>query len=845
MRRTTGRALVILALLAFASAVPWAQAAAPKEGRAGLLTGTHFDLDTPGSLVTAVDSTLQVDVMIHATPRSFVMPVSPVPGTAEGAVTRLTLSGLLPATVYYRYTDDFGHVDVVQTDGEGRLAFDLALSAPRLVILQPNPSTVHLRADGTGCPFIGTWDPATLTCLMRRDVAQTIEIEDDGLTLDGNGFAIDGTSVFVGSSAVLVGARSGVTVRNLVIDGASIGVIASGTSDSRFEDITMINAGGGFLELFQTPGAGTGRNTFRNNSVSVVCDPSDTPCGFGFSGLFNNEDTITGNLFAGARFGITTSLSVLPVISGNTVEQCASGIAVLASLSAATVEDNTVTGGETGLAVTAAVGCEVRGNLIDGATGEAARIASRACAVTDNTFANGVVGLNVVGRENTIVHNRFIANAVQALVAPGATDTLLSQPPRIGGNHWSDFDEAAEGCDDLNGDGYCDAPYAVSDGEDAHPWAADLGWMDVTPPATGIVLDGIAGNAGWFRSAVAATLTGEDEVGGSGVLRSEYGFDGAAFTPADGPVGLTDQGPMTFFYRSVDRAGNAETALSVDLLIDSTPPSVTATLDPPANADGWNGGPVTVDFTCDDAHSGVASCPPPQSFSGEGADQGIEATAFDVAGNPGSVTPGVNIDMTPPEISFTGGCGTTAVLNQALTTDVAVVDDLSGVAAQSVPDGPATLPTGSVGPHSLPAAARDHAGNPAAASCDYGVIYDFLGAGGFMAPVDPRPVVNMAKAGSAIPVKWQLPDGLGGFLSSLAVVTSIQARQVSCSAFNNALADPIETTAAGESGLHFDPESMQYVYVWKTTLLMTGRCFVLSLGLSDGRSYHADFRFKR
>lgn len=140
--------------------------------------------------------------------------------------------------------------------------------------------------------------------------------------------------------------------------------------------------------------------------------------------------------------------------------------------------------------------------------------------------------------------------------------------------------------------------------------------------------------------------------------------------------------------------------------------------------------------------------------------------------------------------------------------------------------------------------AVDRADN-AAAACHYAVIYDFLGAGGFRAPVNNRPVVNTVRSGSTIPVKWQLPDGLGGFLSDLSVVSAISAQQVSCLTFADALSDPVETTTAGSSGLHFDWTDMQYIYNWKTERSMGGRCFVLILSFDDGRSYQANFKFPR
>ena len=54
---------------------------------------------------------------------------------------------------------------------------------------------------------------------------------------------------------------------------------------------------------------------------------------------------------------------------------------------------------------------------------------------------------------------------------------------------------------------------------------------------------------------------------------------------------------------------------------DNDPPIIHAAVSPAANAAGWNNSPVTVTFTCSDATSGIANCPPPQVVSNEGANQ--------------------------------------------------------------------------------------------------------------------------------------------------------------------------------------------------------------------------------
>jgi hypothetical protein len=112
---------------------------------------------------------------------------------------------------------------------------------------------------------------------------------------------------------------------------------------------------------------------------------------------------------------------------------------------------------------------------------------------------------------------------------------------------------------------------------------------------------------------------------------------------------------------------------------------------------------------------------------------------------------------------------------------------------------------------------------------------------GFFQPVDNTPTLNVAKAGSAIPVKFSLggDQGLNIFRTGYP-----QATTVSCS--TNAPTDDIETTVtAGSSSLQYDPTTSQYTYVWKTNSYPVGTCVQFELGLNDGSTHTFLIQFKK
>ena len=115
---------------------------------------------------------------------------------------------------------------------------------------------------------------------------------------------------------------------------------------------------------------------------------------------------------------------------------------------------------------------------------------------------------------------------------------------------------------------------------------------------------------------------------------------------------------------------------------------------------------------------------------------------------------------------------------------------------------------------------------------------------GFFQPVDnPGPnddVVNRAKAGTAIPVKFTLGSNLG-----LAIFRTGYPKFVSEPCDASDPQDDIEATTTSPAGLTYDPASQRYTYVWKTDKALAGKCGTFELGLTDASDHHALFRFVR
>ncbi len=142
--------------------------------------------------------------------------------------------------------------------------------------------------------------------------------------------------------------------------------------------------------------------------------------------------------------------------------------------------------------------------------------------------------------------------------------------------------------------------------------------------------------------------------------------------------------------------------------------------------------------------------------------------------------------------------------------------------------------------------ATDAAGNPATGSTNITVTdkaeFAFIG---FLPPVENLPALNPVKGGRAVPVKWQIPDGNGGYISDLSVVASMQFAPVACGSQDTSQTlDLTDVETTGKTRLRYDSTDEQFVLNWKTSKGMKGKCFFFVLDLTDGTSHFAGFRVK-
>lgn len=369
---------------------------------------------------------------------------------------------------------------------------------------------------------------------------------------------------------------------------------------------------------------------------------------------------------------------------------------------------------------------------------------------------------------------------------------------------------------------------------------------DTAAPSTVATVDPGANAAGWHTDDVVVDFIAADE-GSSGLKEIEYSLAGATTgavvtTPGGAARAIiAADGVTNVSFLARDNAGNEAATQSLDVRIDRTPPTIAAVEDRAANANGWHNTSVVVSFAAHDHLSGLATSTDPVTVDTEGAEQAVDGTATDTAGNQAGASAVLNIDRTNPAIDIRlPQDGAVFPLNATIASDYTCSDSLSGLASCSGTSGSGQqIQTASVGTKSFEVAAADRAGNQAILAHAYSVQYVFSG---FHNPALNASALNVVNAGRTVPIKYQLKDARGDDISDLSSFVSLVSFPVPCG--DTASGVPAEETdTAGESTLRYDAETGQFVYNWKTDRSWTG-CRLLKLQLADGTNHTAAFWFR-
>jgi HYR domain-containing protein len=273
---------------------------------------------------------------------------------------------------------------------------------------------------------------------------------------------------------------------------------------------------------------------------------------------------------------------------------------------------------------------------------------------------------------------------------------------------------------------------------------------------------------------------------------------------------------------------------------DTTPPSLTLPSDITAEATGPSGAAVTYTVSASDLVDGsvTVNCSPASGSTFPLGTTTVNCSATDAHSNTanGSFTVTVQ-DTTPPSLTLPSDitAEATSAAGAIVAYAASASDLVDGPVAVSCT--PASGSTFAPGTTTVNCSATDAHSNTANGSFKVTVTFNWAG---FFQPVDNK-MLNGMKAGSTAPMKWQVSDGSGGFITSLSIVAKVLSGVQQCA--STTPVDNLEEYATGGTQLRYDATSNQYIYNWQSPR-KPGQCFQVDIVLTDGTQHVALFQLR-
>jgi hypothetical protein len=268
---------------------------------------------------------------------------------------------------------------------------------------------------------------------------------------------------------------------------------------------------------------------------------------------------------------------------------------------------------------------------------------------------------------------------------------------------------------------------------------------------------------------------------------------------------------------------------------DTTAPVITYDISGTLGDNGWYKSDVALTWNVSEPESPgslVKTGCVNQNITADQVATTYSCSATSDGGSAGPVNVTIKRDATQPTLNPSVSPNP-ALLNGSATASAGADDNLSGIASASC----GAVDTSSVGSKSVTCNATDNAGNTNSGSASYSVGYKFVG---FSSPVD-NGILNVAKAGQAIPLKWRLMDANDAPVTNLTSV-GVTVATLSCS--SGTTTDEVEEYAAGSSGLQNLGDGY-YQFNWKTPTNYANSCKTMNLNLGEGSNRTALFQFRK
>ena len=301
------------------------------------------------------------------------------------------------------------------------------------------------------------------------------------------------------------------------------------------------------------------------------------------------------------------------------------------------------------------------------------------------------------------------------------------------------------------------------------------------------------------------------------------------------PIDTGTSGSHTFSVQAIDNSGN-RTTKTVTYTVAGLPSVVVST---PSNGALYAlNSSINAVYSCtDNSGQGIRSC---VGDAGNGAPldtstPGVHTFTVTATDN-GSATSTRTVSYTvvgPPIVAITAPAGGPYLVGSSMPVDYSCTSTVPALGAltctAAVPAGGA-LDTGTVGAKTFTVTATDALNLTTSRTVAYLVVYRFRG---FDSPVSSTGVLDGAKAGEPVPLRFSLGGNRG-----TTVVTVVTWQQVSCSD-----GTPTGQTTTGTGSLGYAASADRYLESAPTDKSWKGTCRLVTIQLDDTTTHQALVRF--
>ncbi len=340
-------------------------------------TRTIFEITDSEYLNIILKSSSPIEALVSSAPKVISIVIQPSPVSS----VQLTLSNLVPNRTYYRYDNSFKSETIFTADNTGSLVFTQNVSQPHHIWIQETQGTIFIPAD---CNTVGTFNPATNTCILNQDLSNNIEITADNITLDCNNHTLSDGFRWT-SFAIYLNNRQNVTVKNCTVNNASNGIAAAFSNNNTFTD-NRTNGNAAGIWLLSSKNNAVSGNTSSANGQGVALSS------------FSQGNTIINNNLSDLLFGVIINQSQSNTIESNTINgHSSTGVHISSFSTSNNIIDNTISNNAFGIFLL---------NTLLGAGN----------TIRDNTIrdsANSGMAVGVNSPNTKVFNNNFIDNAIQ------------------------------------------------------------------------------------------------------------------------------------------------------------------------------------------------------------------------------------------------------------------------------------------------------------------------------------------------------------------------------------------------------------------------------------------------